>query len=53
MKIAWTVGQSGVTYKTIHGGFDYGEAIDVGGKTIYFQTSKAGEVVEISLWTAA
>lgn len=53
MKIAWESGESGTVFKTIYPGNEYGEDVDVGGKTVYFQTSKAGEVVEISLWTAA
>jgi hypothetical protein len=52
LQIAFTSGQSGSLFKTIFPGSIY-EEIDVKltGITIYFQSNKAGETIEITSWT--
>lgn len=50
IKLAFTSGQSGTNYLTIHGGSTYSAgSIDYSG-SLYFQSPKAAQLVEIVAW---
>jgi hypothetical protein len=50
-KVSYTSGQSGTNYWTVNRGSVYEEdGLDITGKTLYFQLSKANQVVEIMYW---
>lgn len=50
-KMAYVSGESGTNYWTISRGFIHEEVdLKITGKTIYFQLSKANQVVEITYW---
>lgn len=49
-RIAWTSGGTSTTYFTINMGSFYTEETQVGSKTIYFQTNKASQIVELLYW---
>ena len=50
LKVSFTSGASGTTFVTV----PYGEAMEVvakvGGATIYFQSAKASQTAEITIW---
>lgn len=51
MKIAFTEGESGSTYRTIKtGSVYYEDSAKVGGSTIYFQSPNASQTAEIQIW---
>lgn len=52
LQITYNLGQSNSVFKTIFPGEIYKETgMNLIGKTIYFQSTKPGEVVEIITWT--
>lgn len=52
LQFSYTIGQSGSNFKTVFPGNSYSESnIVVPILTIYFQSNKAGEVVEILSWS--
>lgn len=51
LQIAFISGQTGTTFITLYQGVVYSEEdLDLQGLTIYFQSNKAGEIVEILEW---
>jgi hypothetical protein len=50
MKISYTSGGSGVTYLTVTSGSFYFEEYILFGGTIYFQTNKSSDTIEILSW---
>jgi len=52
LQVAFVSGQSGTLFKTVFPGSEYEEIdLKLTGITIYFQSNKAGEIVEIVSWT--
>lgn len=50
-QFAYVSSQSGTNYITLHGGSFYAEESNMTGKTIYFQATKASQIMEMLYWT--
>lgn len=50
-QLAFVSGDTGTLFVTLNAGCVYIEDVNVAGKTIYFQTNKASEIMEILYWT--
>ena len=53
VKISYTITESGTIFETIWPGSSLNDTNIEGGFTIYFQTSKANEILEITTWKKA
>lgn len=52
LQFTFTAGESGTTYSTIPYGSAYNASgVNMTGKTIYLQSSRASQVVEVTIWT--